>query len=113
MMRPLNWPSRRLWSLVTEVMSTVKLASVTVVPLTIIDPEIELVRPTAAWLWPKRTSFTRYPTIEPVAMFQVPSAATLAWPDPDPVVPAVDDVAEGVVSASGAGADPSTKWMKT
>jgi hypothetical protein len=31
-------------------MSTVKLACVTVVPATTIDPVIELVRPTAAWL---------------------------------------------------------------
>jgi len=59
MIRPLNWPSRRLWSLVTVVMSTEKVALVTVVPLRVIDPVIELVRPTAVWLCPNSTSLTR------------------------------------------------------
>ena len=59
MIRPLNWSSRRVWSLCTVVMSTVKLPPVIVVPDTVIEPVIELVRPTATLLWPNRTSFTR------------------------------------------------------
>ena len=46
-------------SLATVVMSTVNVALVIVVPLTVIDPVIELVRPKAVWLWPNSTSSTR------------------------------------------------------
>ena len=109
MIRPLNCASRRLWSLATVVMSTVKLACVTVVPLTTMEPVTALVRPTAAWPWPKRTSLTRYPTIEPVAMFQVPSVATFGGFGF--VVPEADEATEGVLRTRGTGAEPATKWM--
>src|SRR5439155_23228056 len=117
MIRPLNCASRRLRSLVTEARSTVKAPAVTLVPDTVIEPEIEEVRPTAVLLWPNSTSFTRYPATDPLPTFHVPSAAspdrpeTVAPPDAG-VAPAVA-VPAGELSASGGGADPSMKWMYT
>ncbi len=59
MMRPWNWSSRRLSSLVTVVMSTMNRAPAMEVPATVIDPVTWLVRPTATLLYPKRVSLTR------------------------------------------------------
>jgi hypothetical protein len=53
-------------------MFTVKVAFVMAVPPTTSDPQTFEVRPTAVEFWPRRTSLTRYPTTEPLAMFQVP-----------------------------------------
>ena len=59
MIRPRNWLSRRLSSLVIEPTSTVNDASVTLVPSIVIDPVIWLLRPAAVVLTPNRTSSTR------------------------------------------------------
>ncbi len=59
MIWPRNWLSRCDWSLVTVVMSTVKSADGTVVPLTTNCPVTPEVRPTAVVSCPNRTSLTR------------------------------------------------------
>jgi hypothetical protein len=59
MIRPWNWPSRSLRSLLTDPIWTTNDAAVTRVPLIVIDPVIWLVRPTAVACWPASTSLTR------------------------------------------------------
>jgi hypothetical protein len=59
MIRPRNCTSRSLSLLLIVAIWTVKPAAVTVVPLIVMSPVIALVRPTAVWFWPNRTSFTR------------------------------------------------------
>jgi hypothetical protein len=59
MIRPRNWLSRRLSSLVTEARSMEMAAVSTVVPEIVTAPSTLPVRPTASTLCPKRTSLTR------------------------------------------------------
>jgi hypothetical protein len=54
MIRPSNWALRWDWSLATDDMSTV-----TVPPVTVVDPDTVELRPTAVVCWPIRTSSTR------------------------------------------------------
>ena len=59
MIRPRNWLSRWLLSLVTEARSMEMSAVSTLAPARVRAPSTLLVRPTASVLWPKRTSLTR------------------------------------------------------
>ena len=59
MIRPRNWTSRWLSSLVTVSIAAVKVPAVTVVPLIVMWPVTALVRPTATWFCPNSTSITR------------------------------------------------------
>ena len=111
--RPSNWASRWLLSLWTVSMGTLKVAAVTVVPLITMCPETDVVRPTAVAFCPSSTSLTRYPTIEPDPMVQVPAtdpptAAVLAV---GVLVPGAVALADG--SDSAAGVLPLKKWMYT
>src|ERR1017187_5622593 len=106
MMRPSNWLSRWLWSLWTLAICAVNAAVSTLVPSTVIDPVTEFVRPTATLFWPKRTSFTRYPTTDLLVACQVPVG--------DATDVGLVSECFGVVTlgrASGLGAGPSMKWM--
>src|SRR5271170_871898 len=77
----------------------------------VILPVTALVRPTAAWDWPKRVSCTRYPASDPVVTFQTPSTVDGVPDDlPDPVG-RVEEPSDDRLS--GAGAGPSMKWKNT
>src|ERR1700734_837484 len=108
MIRPSNWTSRWLSSLLIVDMGTVKVAAAAVVAVMVRWPVTDEVRPTAVWLCPASTSFTRYPTTEPLATVQVPAAGPdeTVWP------PAEADALAVALRLSGAGALPSMKWMK-
>jgi hypothetical protein len=59
MIRPSNWPSRCDRPLSKVVMSTSKVAAVTVVPSMVASPVTPSLRPTASESWPKSTSLMR------------------------------------------------------
>ena len=90
-------------------MSTLKVPAVTVAPSMESDPQTLVVRPTAVAFWPTRTSWTRYPAIDPGPTFHVPEtadAAVVCTPGR-----AVVDVVLDDGSSSLAGVGPSMKWM--
>ena len=93
---------------------TVNLAVCTVFPVITIWPVTELLRPTAVWAWPTRTSWTRYPTCEPEPAFHEPateSESSCAEPEPEPEPePELALWLAPALRLSGAGVLPSTKW---
>ena len=103
MIRPRNWRSRLLWSLVTADIFVVNDAAETWVPLIVIEPDTSDVRPTAVVDCPKRTSFTRYPDCEPLDTAHEPATETVAAPDAVPLLTESSD--------SFLGGVPSMKWM--
>ena len=90
-------------------MSTVNVAFVTIASAIVKEPQILLVRPTAVAFWPTRTSWTRYPAMDPVPTFQVPSSDDDVEADPFDVLEVVEP--DDLGSSSLAGAGPSMKWM--
>ncbi len=116
MMRPWNWPSRWLWSLVTVVMSTLNDAFVTLVPAIVIEPVTSLVRPTAAASWPK--SVLLHAVARGRARPDLPGAGERTRAVEPLVVaafgrPVVVDGVVAVESESFGGGSPSMKWMYT
>jgi hypothetical protein len=90
-------------------MGTLNVAALTVVPWMVMCPVTEWLRPTAVVLWPSSTSFTRYPTVEPEPMVQVPATEVVVVVVVDAPPP---DVAEAVgveLRLSAAGALPLKK----
>jgi hypothetical protein len=73
------------------------------------DPVIALVRPTAVELWPNSVSFTRYPAVDPLATFHVPSSDVSALVG----VPDATLVVEASANDSGALDGPWIRWMAT
>src|SRR5437870_1691144 len=106
MIRPWNCPSRWLWPLLIEVMSTVNVADETDVAVSVIEPVTLVVRPTASPLWPNSVSLTRYRTRDPLPIFHVPASGARA-------LPAADE-GTGVVSSDNFGEGSlCMKWKYT